>query len=239
MAKYNFKEEEKKIQDFWRKNNIFAYEPKSSKPVFSIDTPPPTVSGRLHMGHVFSYTHTEIIARYFRLAGYNVFYPIGMDDNGLPTDKLAEKELKIKSDSLPKEEYIKKVQSLVGNYHQLYTNLFESLGFSYDWHLLYSTISPQIQKLTLDNFHDFLKRGIIYKKKAPCLWCPACHTGVAQAEIEDKNTPSVFYDLQFGDLVISTTRPELLPACSAILAPNFYLLVVLFLSIPKTKDTKN
>jgi len=216
MAKYNFKEEEKKIQDFWRKNNIFAYDSKSSKPIFSIDTPPPTVSGRLHMGHVFSYTHTEIIARYFRLAGYNVFYPIGMDDNGLPTDKLAEKELKIKSDSLPKEEYIKKVQSLVGNYHQFYTNLFESLGFSYDWHLLYSTISPQVQQLTLDNFHDFLKKGIIYKKKAPCLWCPVCHTGVAQAEIEDKNTPSVFYDLQFGDLVISTTRPELLPACAAI-----------------------
>jgi valyl-tRNA synthetase len=216
MAKYNFKEEEKKIQDFWRKNNIFAYDKNSSKPIFSVDTPPLTVSGKLHMGHVFSYTQIEIIARYFRLAGYNIFYPIGMDDNGLPTDKLAEKELKIKSDSLPKEEYIKKVQSLVGNYHQVYTNIFQSLGFSYDWNLLYSTISPQIQKLTINNFNDFLKRGIIYQKKAPCLWCPSCHTGVAQAEIEDKETPSVFYDLKFGDLIISTTRPELLPACVAI-----------------------
>jgi valyl-tRNA synthetase len=216
MAKYNFLEEEKKWQDFWFENKIFAYEKKSSKPIFSVDTPPPTVSGKLHMGHVFSYTHTEVIARYFRLADHNVFYPIGMDDNGLPTDKLAEKELEINSKNLPKNEYIKKVQNLVSTYHKIYTDLFNSLGFSYDWNLLYSTISPEIQKLTIDNFHDFVKRDIIYKKKAPSLWCPLCHTGLAQAEVEDQESNSIFYDLQFGDLVISTTRPELLPACVAI-----------------------
>jgi len=216
MAKYDFQLEEKKWQDFWRENNIFAFDEKSIKPIFSIDTPPPTVSGKLHMGHVFSYVQTEIIARYFRLAGYNVFYPIGMDDNGLPTDKLAEKELEINSKNLPKEEYIKKVQGLVASYHKLYTDLFNSLGFSYDWNLLYSTISPEIQKLTIDNFNDFTARGLIYKKKSPSLWCSTCHTGVAQAEVEDKQFSSTLYDIQFGDLVISTTRPELLPACVAI-----------------------
>lgn len=216
MAKYDFQLEEKKWQDFWRENNIFAFDSNSTKPIFSIDTPPPTVSGKLHMGHVFSYVQTEIIARYFRLAGFNVFYPIGMDDNGLPTDKLAEKELEINSKNLPKEEYIKKVQGLVANYHKLYTDLFNSLGFSYDWNLLYSTISPEIQKLTLNNFQEFFDKKIIYKKKSPSLWCSTCHTGVAQAEVEDKQFSSTLYDIQFGDLVISTTRPELLPACVAI-----------------------
>lgn len=216
MAKYDFQLEQKKWQDFWRENNIFAFDSNSTKPIFSIDTPPPTVSGKLHTGHVFSYVQTEIIARYFRLAGFNVFYPIGMDDNGLPTDKLAEKELEINSKNLPKEEYIKKVQGLVANYHKLYTDLFNSLGFSYDWNLLYSTISPEIQKLTLNNFQEFFDKKIIYKKKSPSLWCSTCHTGVAQAEVEDKQFSSTLYDIQFGDLVISTTRPELLPACVAI-----------------------
>lgn len=216
MAKYDFQLEEKKWQDYWRENNIFTFDPKSTKPIFSVDTPPPTVSGKLHMGHVFSYVQAEVVIRYFRLAGYNVFYPIGMDDNGLPTDKLAEKELGIDSKNLSKDEYIKKVQGLVANYHKLYTDLFNSLGFSYDWNLLYSTISPEVQKLTIDNFNDFTARGLIYKKKSPSLWCHACHTGVAQAEVEDKESQTIFYDLQFGDLVISTTRPELLPACVAI-----------------------
>ena len=216
MAKYNFVEEEKKWQDYWRENDIYKFDPNSQKPLFSIDTPPPTVSGKLHMGHVFSYVQTEIIARYFRLAGHNVFYPIGMDDNGLPTDKLAEKELEINSKNLPKDEYIKKVQGLVANYHKLYTDLFNSLGFSYDWNLLYSTISPEVQKLTIKNFQEFLDKQIIYKKKAPSLWCSSCHTGVAQAEVEDKQFSGILYDIQFGDLIIATTRPELLPACVAI-----------------------
>ncbi len=216
MKKYDFKLIEKKWQDYWRDNNIFKFDPQSPKPIFSIDTPPPTVSGRMHLGHVFSYTQTEIIARFFRMAGYNVFYPIGMDDNGLPTDKLAEKELGIKSTSLPRDEYRQQVQTLVSRYHQDYMNLFNSLGFSFDWHLLYSTISSEVQELTLKNFEDFKKRNIIYKKKAPCLWCPACGTGVAQAEVEDRELETVFYDLQFGDLIISTTRPELLPACVAV-----------------------
>ncbi len=216
MAKYNFVEEEKKWQDYWRENDIYKFDSNSQKPLFSIDTPPPTVSGKLHMGHVFSYVQTEIIARYFRLAGHNVFYPIGMDDNGLPTDKLAEKELEINSKNLPKDEYIKKVQGLVANYHKLYTDLFNSLGFSYDWNLLYSTISPEVQKLTIKNFQEFLDKQIIYKKKAPSLWCSSCHTGVAQAEVEDKQFSGILYDIQFGDLIIATTRPELLPACVAI-----------------------
>jgi len=216
MAKYNFVEEEKKWQNYWRENDIYKFDPNSQKPLFSIDTPPPTVSGKLHMGHVFSYVQTEIIARYFRLAGHNIFYPIGMDDNGLPTDKLAEKELEINSKNLPKDEYIKKVQGLVANYHKLYTDLFNSLGFSYDWNLLYSTISPEVQKLTIKNFQEFLDKQIIYKKKAPSLWCSSCHTGVAQAEVEDKQFSGILYDIQFGDLIIATTRPELLPACVAI-----------------------
>jgi valyl-tRNA synthetase len=221
MVKYDPNLREKYWQDFWLKEGIYKFDPGSSKPLYSIDTPPPTVSGKLHLGHVFSYTQAEIFARYRRLAGFNVYYPFGMDDNGLPTERLVEQELKIKARNLPRDEFVAKCNQLVGNYHQIYRDLWQSLGFSVDWSLLYSTISPEVQKLTQTNFIKMYQGGHIYRQNSPALWCSVCQTAVAQAEVEDKPFNSIFYDLFFHDqnsnqIIVATTRPELLPACVAV-----------------------
>ncbi|HCC32186.1 MAG TPA: valine--tRNA ligase [Marinilabiliales bacterium] len=221
MAKYDPKTREKYWQDFWLKEGIYKFDPRSPKPLYSIDTPPPTVSGKLHLGHVFSYTQAEVFARYRRLAGYNVYYPFGMDDNGLPTERLVEQELNIKAQDLPRDKFVAKCLKLVGGYHQAYRNLWQSLGFSVDWDLLYSTISLEVQRLTQTNFIKMYQNGYIYRQNSPALWCSVCQTAVAQAEVEDKAFDSVFYDLFFHDpkgnqIVVATTRPELLPACVAV-----------------------
>jgi len=221
MAKYDPKTREKYWQNFWQKEGIYKFDPKSKKPLYSIDTPPPTVSGKLHLGHVFSYTQAEIFARYRRLAGFNVYYPFGMDDNGLPTERLVEQELNLKAQDLPRQEFVAKCLKLVSGYHQAYRDLWQSLGFSVDWTLLYSTISPEVQKLTQTNFVKMYQDGHIYRQNSPALWCSVCQTAVAQAEVEDKSFPSIFYDLFFHDqnkkqIVVATTRPELLPACVAV-----------------------
>jgi valyl-tRNA synthetase len=221
MPKYNPAESEKKWQQFWLDNHVFKFDPKSDKPIYSIDTPPPTISGKLHIGHVFSYTQTEVLARYFRLAGYNVYYPFGMDDNGLPTERLVETELNIKAPDLSRNDFIQKCLDTVGIYHQKYRDLWQSLGFSVDWDMEYSTISAPVRKLTQANFLELYHQGLIYRKLAPALWCPQCLTSVAQAEVEDKQMDSVFYNLVFKDdtnqeLIVSTTRPELLPAIVAV-----------------------
>mgnify|MGYP001565892222 FL=1 len=221
MAKYDPKTREKYWQDYWLKEGIYKFDPKSKKPLYSIDTPPPTVSGKLHLGHVFSYTQAEIFARYRRLAGYNVYYPFGMDDNGLPTERLVEQELKIKGQNLPRDKFVAKCLELVGGYHRIYRDLWQSLGFSVDWSLLYSTISLEVQKLTQTNFVKMYQAGHIYRQNSPALWCSVCQTAVAQAEVEDKSFDSIFYDLFFRDrnkkqIIVATTRPELLPACVAV-----------------------
>lgn len=221
MAKYIPLEREKHWQQFWQDNGVYQFDQNSEKPIFSVDTPPPTVSGKLHMGHVFSYTQAEVIARYRRLAGFNVFYPFGMDDNGLPTEKLVETELGIKGSDSTRDEFIQKCLSVVDGYHQKYRDLWQSLGFSVDWRLEYSTISPEVQKLTQTNFVELFKKGIIYRQKSPSLWCSVCQTSVAQAEVEDKQFDSIFYDIVFYDennkeIIVATTRPELLPACVAV-----------------------
>lgn len=222
MAKYQFKDSEKKWQDFWQEKGVFKFDPNSPKPVYSIDTPPPTVSGKLHMGHVFSYTQTEIIARYKRMQGHNVYYPFGMDDNGLPTEKLVEKELDIKGSEINREDFINKCLEVVGQYHDKYRDLWQSLGLSVDWDLEYSTISESVRKLTQTNFIELYKRGLIYRKKSPSLWCWNCQTSIAQAEVEDISKEGVFYDVVFKDnqghnLIVATTRPELLPACVGVI----------------------
>ena len=221
MAKYDPSSQEKHWQQFWLDNGIYHFNPKSPKPIYSIDTPPPTVSGKLHMGHVFSYTHTEVLARYFRLSGHNLYYPFGMDDNGLPTERLVETELGIKGSDLPRNVFIQKCLNTVDQYHQKYRDLWQSLGFSVDWRLEYSTISPEIRTLSQKNFIQFFQKGIAYRQESPALWCSTCQTAVAQAEVEDKQKDSIFYDLVFTlednkEVLIATTRPELLSACVAV-----------------------
>ena len=144
-GKYNTKESEKKWQDFWEKTGIYKFNPESTEKIFSIDNPPPTVNGKIHIGHVFSYTQIEMIARYMRMKGYNVFYPFGFDDNGLPTERLVEKQIGKKANQLSREEFTKLCLETTAKYEEQFKELFKSLGFSADWDYMYSTMGEKAQ----------------------------------------------------------------------------------------------
>lgn len=218
---YDFSVAEKKWQEYWQTAGTYRFDPASTKPMYSIDTPPPTVSGTIHIGHIFSYTQAEVIARFKRMQGYNVFYPFGFDDNGLPTERLVEKETGVKGAEMDREAFVELCLTVTKKYRKQFQELWMSVGLSSDWSLEYSSIDPLAQRVSQRSFIELYKKGRIEKRYAPALWCTECQTAVAQAEVEDKDLPGVFYDLKFtlenGDpLVIATTRPELLPACQAV-----------------------
>jgi valyl-tRNA synthetase len=219
--RYNPSEKEKYWQDFWDRERIYEFDPEKSGPLFTVDTPPPTISGALHLGHIFSYVQAEATARFKRMAGFNIRYPMGFDNNGLPTERLVEKENGVRGQDVKLDEFIKSCLETTEKYKKAYEGLWRSLGLSVDWRLAYSTISPEVQKTVQSVFKELYGKGIIYKKNAPALYCSECHTSFAQAEKEDREKDAVFFDLIFKtedgqDLIISTTRPELLPACSAV-----------------------
>lgn len=221
--RYEPKLVEKKSQDFWqdRRAKLYGFDEKSSKPVFSVDTPPPTVSGRLHIGHVFSYTHTEILSRYKRMRGFNVYYPFGYDDNGLPTEILTEKDNGIKSYQTDRRKFRELCRATGAKYSELFKNLWQTMGFSCDFDSAYSTISESSQKISQWSFVDLHKKNLLERRKEPALWCTQCTTSFAQAEIDDVNLASKFVHLEFPvagseGITIATTRPELLSACVAI-----------------------
>ena len=254
--RYKAKEAEKKWQDFWQEKEIYKFDPSSKAPVYSIDTPPPTVNGKIHIGHIFSYSQAEVIARYKRMKGYNVFYPFGFDDNGLPTERLVEKTHGIKAHDTTREHFTELCLNETRELEKQFKELFISAGFSCDWGHEYSTISPKAQKVSQKSFLDLYKKKKVYFSKAPALWCPECQTAIAQAELETKEIPSVFNYLKFfidgadGEYVeIATTRPELLAACQCIFIhpddeKNKYLLnkrirVPLFgFTVPVLEDDK-
>lgn len=219
--KYNPFKKEKYWQNFWEKEEVYKFNPKQLGSLYTIDTPPPTISGALHLGHIFSYVQAEVIARFKRMKGLNVRYPFGLDNNGLPTERLVEKEIGMKGQNMEPRKFAKICLVTIKKYKKIYEKLWKSIGLSVDWKLEYSTISPEVQKLAQSVFKEFYKRGLIYKKKAPALYCSECHTSFAQAEKEDKEKEAVFFDLLFKlrngqNLIVSTTRPELLPACVAV-----------------------
>lgn len=222
LDKYNFKESEPKWQKFWQDEKIYAYDPNSKKPIFSIDTPPPTVSGEIHIGHIFSYSQAEMIARYRRMTGYNVFYPFGFDDNGLPTERLVEKTKGIRAHTLPKDEFTKICLDLSDEFMEKYKNVFIMAGNSADWSLTYHTISPEVQTISQKSFLDLYKNGYAYYANKPAIWCTECRTSIAQAELESKDLESTFNYMNFEckelgeSLVIATTRPEMLCACVCV-----------------------
>lgn len=217
QSKYDFRQVEKKIQSFWEDNDIYSFDPESHSEIYSIDTPPPTVSGSLHIGHIFSYTQAEMIARFKRMQGYNVFYPFGFDDNGLPTERLVEKEEGIVARDLQRSEFIKKCIATTEKYEREFKDLWQSLGFSVDWSLQYETINPMVQKISQKSFIRLFKAGKAYMKESPVLWCTEWQTSIAQAELESMEKESTFNYLKFktgrDDLIVATTRPELLYGC--------------------------
>ena len=224
--KYNAKEKEEKWLNYWKDNKIYEFKP-DNREVYSIDTPPPTVNGKIHMGHIFSYSQTEMIARYKRLCGYNVFYPFGFDDNGLPSERLVEKEQGKKAHEIGREEFSKLCYETTDKYEAEFQELFSKMGVSTDWNIHYKTVSPSTIKISQRSFLDLIDKGYCYHKESPTLWCNECLTSIAQAELETKTIKTTFNYIKFKtketqeEFIIATTRPELLPAIvSVFVNPN-------------------
>ncbi|MEV7194616.1 valine--tRNA ligase [Streptomyces sp. NPDC093510] len=228
----------------WDEAGVFAFDRSRTRDqIFSIDTPPPTVSGSLHVGHVFSYTHTDAVARYQRMRGKEVFYPMGWDDNGLPTERRVQNHYGVRCDpALPydpdlvppgkpgkrqlpvsRRNFIELCERLTAEDEQAFENLWRRLGLSVDWSRTYRTIDADARAASQLAFLDDLARGDAYVAEAPTLWDVTFRTAVAQAELEDRERPAAYHRLAFrradgGTVPIETTRPELLPACVALVA---------------------
>ena len=214
---YDFKRAEKEMQLFWQENGIYRFDHNGTRPIYSIDTPPPTVSGSLHIGHIFSYAQAEMIARFHRMQGENVFYPFGFDDNGLPTERLVERDEGIRAKDMPRSEFVSKCLNTTEKYEKEFEDLWKTLGFSVDWSLKYKTIEPKAQRISQKSFIDLYRKGKAYMKESPVLWCTECRTSIAQAELETVEKDTLFHTICFfaegEELPVATTRPELLYGC--------------------------
>lgn len=212
---------EKEAHELWQKTGVYRLSETNSSLIFSIDTPPPTVSGKLHIGHIFSYTQTDIIARYWRMTGRPVFYPFGFDDNGLPTERFVEKQRGVTAHTLGRSAFIAVCLEETALVEKQFEALWKKVGLSVDWDACYSTIDAERRKISQASFIELYKKDFIYRRDEPALYCTVCRTSVAQAELDDAEKPSHFNDIVFmceGEkLTVGTTRPELLSSCVALL----------------------
>ena len=227
----------------WDESQIYRFDRSApGEQIYAIDTPPPTVSGSLHVGSAYSYTHTDLVARFWRMRGKAVFYPMGWDDNGLPTERRVQNYYGVSCDpSLPYDPEFKPppkpgdrpVRIARGNFielcegltkidEQAFEELWRRLGLSVDWSMTYQTIDSQARAVSQRAFLHNLARGEAYQAEAPTLWDITFRTAVAQAELEDRERPGAFYRITFhaaaGPVYVETTRPELIPACVALVA---------------------
>ncbi|MBI4836624.1 MAG: valine--tRNA ligase [Candidatus Abawacabacteria bacterium] len=224
FTNYKHTQIEQKWQQFWQEENIYTFDNTSEKEVFSIDTPPPYVSAdHLHAGHIMSYGQADFIARYKRMRGYSVFYPMGFDDNGLPTERFVEKKYNIKKSHIQRKEFINLCLQETRKGAENYRDLWEKLGISVDWTKTYSSINPLATKVSQASLIDLYKKGILYRDTKPVLWCTHCETALAQTDVEEEEQESEgkLYYISFTSseqetLPIATTRPELLAACVAL-----------------------
>ena len=207
----------------WEAQGVYRWDPQTARDAsYVIDTPPPNVSGDLHMGHVFSYSQADMLARFQRMRGMNVFYPMGFDDNGLPTERLVEKTKNVRASDMTREEFVALCHEVVPHFSENFRALFRRLALSVDWSLEYRTISPSAWKISQLSLLDLFTKGDLERKPQPTLWDPLDRTALAQAEVVEKENQGVMYTLPFeredGKAIeIASTRPELLPACVALL----------------------
>ena len=237
---------EQKWSAAWDRDGTYTFDRAAARErIYSIDTPPPTVSGSLHVGHVFSYTHTDAVARYQRMRGREVFYPMGWDDNGLPTERRVQNHYGVRCDpsvpydpdfeppgepsekepvSVSRPNFVELCLRLTESDERAFEELWRTLGLSVDWAMTYTTIGPLAQRISQRSFLGLLARGAAYQLEAPTLWDVDFQTAVAQAELEDRERPGAMHRVRFAaagdgaEALIETTRPELIPACVALLA---------------------
>jgi valyl-tRNA synthetase len=238
------KEVEDKWRARWQEMGIYRWDPaRNRNETFIVDSPPPTVSGSLHVGHVFSYTHQDLIARQRRMTGMNIFYPMGWDDNGLPTERRVQNFFNVRCDPylpyqpdfkpqgdqkgspqmISRPNFIELCRQLTQLDEKAFQELWQQLGLSIDWQQEYATIDAHCRRTSQFSFLKLLEDGHAYAVEAPTLWDVDFHTAVAQAEVEDRMLPGVFAHIRFGvegggSFILATTRPELLPACVAVVA---------------------
>lgn len=221
LKHYNPAEAEPRLQSIWQAAGAYRFTRESGAPTYSIDTPPLTASGQPHLGHVYSYSQPDFMARFWRMNGCNVFYPMGYDDNGLPTERLVERRLGITAAGVGRRAFIEKCLEVSVEAEKEYQALWQRLGLSVDWRYTYRSIDERSRRTSQLSFIDLYRKGLAYRQKAPAIWCPECRTAIAQAELNDLDRQTEFYTLAFqldgGEtLPIATTRPELLPACVAV-----------------------
>tara|TARA_Y100000310_G_scaffold281722_1_gene302365 strand:- start:64 stop:2478 length:2415 start_codon:yes stop_codon:yes gene_type:complete len=219
--RYNPEEAEVKWMEFWEKEKIYKFDPDSKAEIYSIDTPPPTVSGNMHLGHTFSYSQQDFVVRFQRMLGKSVFYPFGTDDNGLATERLIEKMKNVKGQFMERKEFVDLCLKTLEEIRPDFIHDWKRIGISADYNVFYTTIDEHSQKVSQKSFLDLYKQKRIYKKRAPFVWCPECQTAIAQVEMKDSERDSnlvyMIFDTSSGkQITIATTRPELLPACVAI-----------------------
>jgi len=242
-------EAERRWDRIWDEAGIYRYDPSRPRDeTFVVDTPPPTVSGSLHIGHVFSYTHTDVIVRYQRMRGLNIFYPMGWDDNGLPTERRVQnyfhvrcdphlpyepglklepasaQQLKERPRTVSRPNFIELCFQVTREDEKAFMGLWRRIGLSVDWTQEYATIDDHCRAIAQHSFLDLFRKGHVYNLEAPTMWDVDFLTAVAQAEVEDRPQQGAFHDIAFGvegsseQFVISTTRPELLAACVGVTA---------------------
>jgi valyl-tRNA synthetase len=211
---------ENKWQAWWEKEKIYRFDGKSKKKIFSIDTPPPTVSGRMHMGHAFGYILSDILARFKKMKGLEIFYPFGLDDNGIATNLMVEKNLGVRAKDYTREKWIEVAKKETEKTEEILIREFKSLGIACDWSLLYRTIDSYCTKQAQRSFIEIYNMQRAYRAEAPVLFCTHCETAISQVELQDKETESLFsnlfFDINGKKYAIATTRPEFLPACVAV-----------------------
>lgn len=224
MAQYDSATIEKRWQEMWKNEAVYRFDPKSDKPVFSIDNPPRYTSGPLHLGHATGYSLIDFAARFKRMTGHNVFFPLCFDVNGTPIEVKVEKKHHITKLDTPRQEYRRLCEEYANGFIEEMTHHFEILGESMDPSIYYQTDAPYYRRITQLSFVELFNRGLVYKANFPVNWCPGCMTALADAEVEYKDNVNklnyITFDVKDGEpgekMMIATTRPELLCTCKAV-----------------------